>query len=243
MQWTEKELNKLPIINDFYFRGQSTTRLETFIDAAFAFAITMLVISVGNIPKSYGELILALKAIPSFLASFSAVAMFWISHRRWSRRYGLEDGKSVFLSLCLIFVMLVYVYPLRLLFSAMFHWMSFGWLPSELSITHYEELFGLFIIYGVGLASMSAIIALLHSHAKSKKELLLTKIETIITKSEIAIFYTLASTGLLSACLAWLMPPQVAALAGMIYMVLPIVMPIIAKIYAKKVKLLKEQNP
>lgn len=240
MQWTEEQLKKLPVINYFYFRGQGSSRLETFIDAAFAFAVTMLVISVGNVPKNYNELILALKGIPSFLASFAALALFWSSHRKWSRRYGLEDGKTIFLSFALIFVMLVYVYPLRLLFSAMFTWISGGWLPSDFLISHYEELFGLFIIYGVGFAAISSIIALLYTHAKSKKELLLTEIEIIITRLEVTSFYTFASCGLISAGIAWLMPPQIAAFAGFVYMLLPILMPLIARNYYKKVRLLKE---
>jgi uncharacterized membrane protein len=42
-------------------RGRQTTRLETFVDAAFAFALTMLVISVDAIPQSFDELLQALK--------------------------------------------------------------------------------------------------------------------------------------------------------------------------------------
>ena len=33
------------------------TRLETFVDAAFAFAVTLLVISIDNIPDSYDDFI------------------------------------------------------------------------------------------------------------------------------------------------------------------------------------------
>ena len=33
-------------------RGDNMTRIETFVDAAFAFAFTMLVISIDEIPKS-----------------------------------------------------------------------------------------------------------------------------------------------------------------------------------------------
>ena len=62
----------------FQLRGTEVTRLETFIDAAFAFAVTMLVISVGDIPNNYQELILALKGIPSFAASFASIAIFWV---------------------------------------------------------------------------------------------------------------------------------------------------------------------
>ena len=44
------ELDALPRLAGFRLRGLSMTRLETFIDAAFAFAITMLVIATQQIP-------------------------------------------------------------------------------------------------------------------------------------------------------------------------------------------------
>jgi len=39
------DLDSLPRLGGFRLRGIGMTRLETFIDAAFAFAITMLVIA------------------------------------------------------------------------------------------------------------------------------------------------------------------------------------------------------
>ena len=47
-------------------RGDNMTRIETFVDAAFAFALTMLVISIGEVPKSPPELFELSKAIPAF---------------------------------------------------------------------------------------------------------------------------------------------------------------------------------
>ena len=63
MTYTEESLKSLPQNHGFRLRGTEMTRLETFSDAAFAFAITMLVISVGKIPSNYQELILALKCV------------------------------------------------------------------------------------------------------------------------------------------------------------------------------------
>ena len=37
-----RDLDALPRLGGFRLRGMEMTRLETFIDAAFAFAITML---------------------------------------------------------------------------------------------------------------------------------------------------------------------------------------------------------
>jgi uncharacterized membrane protein len=236
MYLTQKKLQELPIRNDFYLRGLETTRLETFIDAAFAFAITMLVISVGKIPLTYNELIAALKATPSFLACFAAIMLFWAGHRKWSRRFGLDDTKAMLYSFALIFVMLVYVYPLRLIFSALFAWVSAGWLPSEFELKSADELLGLFIIYGIGFAAMATIMALLYRHALSvSKELLLSKLERLIIKMELRIWNTLAITGFLSALFAAVFPPRIAVWAGFLYITLPITMPLIATRSAKNI--------
>ena len=76
MDLADKDLEKMPQKNGFRLRGVQMTRLETFMDAAFAFDTTMMVISVGEIPSNYPELILALKEIPSFLSSFVIIMFF-----------------------------------------------------------------------------------------------------------------------------------------------------------------------
>ena len=47
------ELDALPRLGGFRLRGIAMTRLETFIDAALAFAITMLVIATQQNPRRY----------------------------------------------------------------------------------------------------------------------------------------------------------------------------------------------
>ena len=90
------------------------TRLETFTDAAFAFAVTLLVVGGGDsVPANFTEMVLALKQVPAFAASFANIMLFWYAHHVWSRRFGLDDTASIFLSLVLIFVVLIYVYPLK----------------------------------------------------------------------------------------------------------------------------------
>src|SRR4029077_18070791 len=44
------DLDAMPRLGGFPLRGIAMTRLETFTDAAFAFAITMLVIATQQIP-------------------------------------------------------------------------------------------------------------------------------------------------------------------------------------------------
>jgi uncharacterized membrane protein len=51
------------------------TRLETFTDAAFAFAVTLLAVSIDEIPNDYESLLLALKGTPAFAASFALLLL------------------------------------------------------------------------------------------------------------------------------------------------------------------------
>ena len=49
------------------------TRLETFIDAAFAFAITMLVIAGSQVPDDVDALLGAFKNVPTFICSIAVL--------------------------------------------------------------------------------------------------------------------------------------------------------------------------
>ena len=53
------------------------TRLETFIDAAFAFAISMLVIVAQQIPDNIQALLAAFKNVPTFVCSIAVLGIFW----------------------------------------------------------------------------------------------------------------------------------------------------------------------
>src|SRR6266404_6678168 len=85
------DLNRLPRLGGFRLRGIEMTRLETFIDAAFAFAISMLVIAAQQIPDNIQALLGAFRNVPTFVCSIAVLGIFWRGHWLWSRRYGLED--------------------------------------------------------------------------------------------------------------------------------------------------------
>ena len=74
------ELSKLPVEGGVRQRGEQVTRLETFVDAAFAFAMTLLVVSFDAMPDSFAELYDALRRFPAFLAGFAILALFWHAH-------------------------------------------------------------------------------------------------------------------------------------------------------------------
>ena len=83
MEESSIQLSKAYKDQVFRMRGESMTRIETFVAAAFAFATTMLVISIGTIPSSIDEFILAVKNIPSFLASSATILWIWHSHANY----------------------------------------------------------------------------------------------------------------------------------------------------------------
>src|SRR2546423_2825076 len=104
------DLDALPRLRGFRLRGIAMTRLETFIDAAFAFAISMLVIAAQQIPDNIQALLAAFKNVPTFVCSIAVLGIFWRGHWLWSRRYGLEDGVSNFIRWILIFTILIFIY-------------------------------------------------------------------------------------------------------------------------------------
>jgi uncharacterized membrane protein len=233
----ESEKANFSINKGFTMRGIEITRLETFMDAAFAFAITMLVISVGTIPKNYPELIISLKEIPACLCSFFIIMIFWFSHRTWSRRYGLEDKYTIVLSIGLIFILLVFMYPLRLIFSALFTGLSNGWFPSRFEVASPIELIGLYVIYGAGLFAMAGILFLLYLRAFSKRDLLkLNQFEIDKTKSKVILLGTVSFTGFIASILALISSETLASWSALTYLTIPVSAIFINRFYKKRSK-------
>nr|WP_282452958.1 TMEM175 family protein [Lysobacter sp. CAU 1642] len=149
----------------FFERGQQITRTETFVDAAFAFAMTLLAISIDQVPGNREELIAALKGVPAFVLSFILIGIFWYEHNQWSRRFGLDDGPTILLSMVLVCLILIFVYPLKLMFSSMWFWLTDGWLPSDFTIGSLADLKLMFYFYGFAFASVGAVMLGLRWHA------------------------------------------------------------------------------
>ena len=93
----------------FLLRGEEVSRIEAFVDASFAFAMTLLVIFYNDLPDTVTELRQALLRVPTFVVCFVLLAMFWLGHNRWSRRFGIENAYTTALSLALVLVVLVCV--------------------------------------------------------------------------------------------------------------------------------------
>ena len=156
-----------------------------------------------------------------FAASFAVLMMFWLQHRLWSRWYGLENFKTILHSLALIFVMLVFVYPLRMLFEGLFSSITGGYLSTSYTINTYFEIRMLFVFYSVGFLAMSIIVSQLFRAAMhNSSSLTLNQIELQKTKIRMHVWAIAAAFGILSILLALFLPGRWVQAAGHIYFVL-----------------------
>lgn len=199
-------------------RGGAITRLDTFTDAAFAFAVTMLAISIDEIPSSYPDLIEALKGAPAFIVSFAMLLLYWRAHQNWSERYGLDDLPSVLLTAALIVVVMIYVYPLKIMFGAAMGAVSDGWLPSNFEIETARQFRVVTTIFSIGFASLSGTIAALYLHAwRKRSELGMSGPESFDTAAESLAWAIVAGWGGLSIVLAWTLQGDWLPLAVWVY--------------------------
>jgi uncharacterized membrane protein len=240
------DLSRLPVEGGVRQRGEQVTRLETFVDAAFAFAVTLLVVSFNEMPDSFAELYDALRRLPAFLAGFAILALFWHGHHRFSRNFGLEDGMVVFLSMALVAATMFYVYPLRMVMSAAMVFMTGGWAPSEFKVANFNEFRAIFVIYGVGFAVLAALIASLNAQALRKAdELRLDAAERLAARAEVASNLVLIGCSVLSITIALLIPPDrgwMQSLPGLSYALLGVFMPAISIYYGRRVQALAAQR-
>ncbi len=188
-----------------------TSRLDNFTDAAFAFAVSLLVIGGAGAPANFDQLTGALGDIPAFAFGFAVVAMFWAGHVRWRRLRGEGDQLSTLLTLLLIFLALIYIQPLRGMAAAVGLWFTgkgggFG-----------GSISGLFAVYGTGFVAMALTMAALFWDVLRKPGL--TPEERIAARGERIIWLILAITGIASILVSMTRYGQWAA---MLYATLPI---------------------
>ncbi|MGH8042670.1 MAG: TMEM175 family protein [Rudaea sp.] len=208
----------------FRLRGGENTRIEAFTDAAFAFAVTLLMIGGGHVPTDVTELLGALQGLPGYALSFVLLCVFWYAHYDWYRHFGIEDGRSIVFSLLLVFLVLIFVYPLHMMFDAVILIGSRS-AAGSVHIRTWHDWRVVYVVFGIAFASMSAVIAILYAHAwRQRKELELNAAEMLITRSALWRWCTSVSVSLLSALTALSIPATapaiVYALPGFTYWLL-----------------------
>src|SRR5262249_32808 len=221
-------LDSLPQLHGFRLRGMEMTRLETFIDAAFAFAISMLVIAAQQIPDNIQTLLAAFKNVPTFICSIAVLGIFWRGHWLWSRRYGLEDSISILISWAMIVTILIFVYPLKAIFGAMWYLLSSGQIGQPFSLhTTQAQARTIFAIYALGLIAIPAEILLLNLRAwRFLEALRLNERESLVTRGELSGWGIPVSVGIVSLVFALTLPAEQIQWSGWVYFSMIILVPL-----------------
>lgn len=215
----------------FHWRGHEVTRLEGFTDAVFAFAVTLLVVSL-EVPKTYPELIEAMRGFPAFGISFALLVVIWYEHYRYFRRYGLESLPAVILNCALLFCVLLYVYPLKFMFAAAMNHTAFA----------EQQVRMLFAIFGFGFSAVFGVLWLLYRYAwKHREDLHLAPLEQLRTRKSMMDQSFMMVLGIVSVLEAQLMPVSMLPLAGLIYFSIPIYHTIVGRIWGRRERRLQPE--
>jgi uncharacterized membrane protein len=213
----------------FHWRGAEVTRLEGFTDAVFAFAVTLLVVSL-EVPKTFPELLVAMHGFFAFGVCFALLANVWYQHYRFFRRYALENPWVVFLNCVLLFFVLFYVYPLKFLFTTIFN-------NTPISVSETRVLF---TIWSLGYVAVFAVFTLLYLHAwRIRAQLKLTPLEALRTQVSLFDQFAMVLIALLSTALARTMPDRYVGIAGYIYFIVPLYFTIAHSIAARRQRQLR----
>ncbi|WP_420470255.1 TMEM175 family protein [Brevundimonas sp. FT23042] len=147
------------------FRASESQRLDAFVDAAFAFAVSLLIIGGAEPLRSFDDLALALARIPAFAFGFGLIVLFWLAHRNWSNISPVRSGWTTALSLAVVFAVLVFVFPLRLLAETATYYISAGALPGGQLMSSLADLRWTYVIYGIAFACLAGLNTALYAQA------------------------------------------------------------------------------
>jgi uncharacterized membrane protein len=223
----------------FRLRGHEIQRIETFSDAVFAFAVTLLIVSL-EVPRSFDELLISMRGFLAFAICFSLLMSIWYEQHVFFRRYALDDVWTIVLNCILIFVVLFYVYPLKFLFSLWFGDMIYSGSKNPFSIRE-EQISQLFVVYGLGFLVIYSVFFMMYMHALRRKgHLQLSPLEVYDTRTQLYAQLMMAMIGIGAVMLALVLPLKAQSLSGMWYFVIP---PAFWVLHARRARIRKRIKP
>lgn len=197
-------------------RNFEIQRIETFSDGVFAFAVTLLIVSL-EVPKSFEELLTTMRGFFAFGISFLLLVMIWNEQHRFFRNYGLDDIWTITLNGTLLFIVLFYVYPLKFLFTLLFSDQIYGLHKSPFTINQ-TQIPMLMMIYALGFVAIYGLFFLMYIHAsRNATKLGLTPVEKFDCHSGMYRILIMVFAGVGSFIAALFLNNENAGLAGFLY--------------------------
>ena len=184
----------------------NTNRVEAFSDAVFAFAATLLVVSLND-ENSTTILKINLIGFVGFAVSFFILVSFWKLHYNFFRRTSYIDNWIITFNSVLLFVVLYYVFPLKSLINSWF---------GKITITA-DSLASLFELYGLGFLLIFLCFSLMYRRAYKKNKNMDSAMLLLFYHRHFAIFVIVA---LISIVLAISRVGLYFGLPGFIYALL-----------------------
>ncbi|MBS1779259.1 MAG: DUF1211 domain-containing protein [Bacteroidetes bacterium] len=190
-----KQVAKKKSKDHIVWRGQEVTRIEAFSDAVFAFAVTLLIVSL-EVPHDYEELMDNLKFFVPFGLSFLIMFTIWYRQNIFFRRYGLHDIKTVALNGILLFLVLVYMFPLKFLFGALF--------GQKFHFQNTGQLSTIFSLYCGGFGAFYLLFGFMYMNAYVQRDhIRLSEVEAFQTKTHAYTNMIVAGVSLLAVGVAF----------------------------------------
>ena len=209
--------SKLHGETNFTWRGADVSRVENLSDIVFALVLTLA--AAQSVPSSFEELSALWRDAISLGACFAILLTIWRTHHVFFRRYDLQDGKTLTLNAILLFLILVYIYPLKFMTNFVVDFFTGGFEGQDVTaILTISEVSWLYVIYGGFFASVYGVFALLYAHALSRAdEIGLSARERAYTRFEIEFAISVAILTAIIIALAFTLPPIIAPFSGVLF--------------------------
>ena len=170
--------------NKFKIRSDSPSRLENFSDAVFAFSITLLMISL-EVPKTFTQILSLSDELIAFAITIIPLFIIWQQHRLFFKRYGLDDKAILIWNTILLFIVLIFIFPLKFLSLFLIRFLGYIFIGSENvfnSMIEGSQVPLLMVYYGIGVLGILFVFSRFYNHAlKMKDDLSLNTFESNLT--------------------------------------------------------------
>ncbi len=166
------------------------SRLEALSDGVFAFAATLMVVSLG-LEESWLASDSRLQELIAFGGSFFVLIALWVVHYNYFRRAAYVDFWIIACNTVLLFVVLYYVFPLKSLINT--------WLGQEpISV---EGLASLFLWYGLGFLLIFLCFSGMYHRAYRKTKSVSRSLVLLFYSRHFAIYVGVAALSMGAAAL------------------------------------------